>query len=105
MVLVVDDDENDRFFIGRAFARAGLKHPIRSLSSGLDCLRYLKGEPPYNDRTKFPLPALVVLDVNMPGMDGLDVLRWIRHQIKFERLCVVMVSGAYNADRVTVATQ
>jgi len=93
-MLVVDDDQNDVTLVKRAFDRAGLRNPIQTVTSGTEALAYLQGDHPYSDRTQYPLPALLFLDIKMPPPDGFDVLRWIRHQNQFAKLCVVMLTGS-----------
>ena len=105
LILVVDDDQNDLLLAKRTIERAGLKYPLKDLSSGRECLDYLNGKPPYSDRDKYPLPALVLLDIKMPGMDGFDVLRWIRHQPRFAKLCVVTLTGADEIAKANLAYQ
>jgi CheY-like chemotaxis protein len=105
LILVVDDDQNDILLAKRAFERAGLKYPIKTLSSGIESLDYLNGAPPYSDRDKYPLPALLLLDIKMPGMDGFDVMRWIRHQPRFAKLRVVMLTGVDEIAKANLAYQ
>ena len=86
----------------RAFQRAGVTRRIQTVTSGAQAVAYLQGTQPYGDRQKYPLPILVLLDIKMPGMDGFDVLRWIRRQWEFFELCVVMLTAS---DRIRDATQ
>jgi CheY-like chemotaxis protein len=93
-VLVVDDDENDVSLISRAFERGGLQNELQVAKGGAFAMAYLKGEPPYHDPKKHPRPALVLLDINMPGVDGFEVLKWIRGQPSLVHLPVVMLTAA-----------
>jgi CheY-like chemotaxis protein len=68
----------------------------------MHALAYLQGTHPYDDRGEYPLPALVLLDIKMPGMDGFDVLKWIRRQPEFFDLCVVMLT---NSDHIRDANE
>ncbi len=91
---MVEDNPDDVMLIRRAFERAGVRHPIHRVPSGQEALAYFKGDSPYWDRVTYPLPALVLLDIKMNGTDGFEVLRWIRRQPDFSRLCVVMLTSS-----------
>jgi CheY-like chemotaxis protein len=94
VILLVDDQEPDVVLIKRALKKSGLDHPIVSVPGGLEALAYLNGDPPYQDRTRYPLPLLVLLDVRMPLMDGFEVLAWIRHNPVLAALPVIMLTGS-----------
>jgi CheY-like chemotaxis protein len=102
-VLIVDDDENDILLVQRAFERAGLQNPIHIVKGGFSALAYLNGDSPYHDRSKYPLPALVLLDINMPGMDGFEVLKRIRQQKSLAHVAVVMLTSVEEIRIVTRA--
>jgi CheY-like chemotaxis protein len=93
-ILLVEDQENDTILIKLALARAGLKQKVVGVASGLEAMAYLSGDPPFQDRSRYPEPAMVLLDIRMPAVDGFEVLRWIRHQAKFNDLPVVMLTGS-----------
>jgi DNA-binding response OmpR family regulator len=78
----------------RALKRAGLKLPIISVPGGREAMAYLSGDPPYADRNRYPLPSILLLDIKMPPIDGFEVLRWLRHNSKFERIPVVILTGS-----------
>jgi CheY-like chemotaxis protein len=105
LILLVDDSQDDVVLIRRAFERAGLPHHIQSVLSGIEAIAYLSGDPPYRDRFKYPIPALVLLDIKMPATDGFAVLRWIRQQKQFARLCVVMLTSSDEIRDVNQAYQ
>ena len=92
--MVVEDDENDILLIKRTFERVGLSQWIHIAREGSAAMAYLNGEPPYDNREKFPFPALVLLDIKMPGIDGFEVLKWIRNQPSLAELCVVMLTSS-----------
>ena len=93
-ILLVENNQDDILLILRAFQRAGVTRRIQPVTSGIDAVDYLQGKPPYGDREKYPLPAMVLLDIKMPGMDGFEVLAWIRQQWEFFELCVVMLTSS-----------
>ena len=94
-VLLVDDEEKDVLLTRLALERAGLELSVYSVPGGLEAIAYLNGDPPYQDRFRYPLPALVLLDIQMPRMDGFEVLRWVRKQPNFANLPVVMLTGSH----------
>lgn len=94
-VLYVEDEEADVFFVKRAFAHLNVSNPLRVVRSGRDALDYLAGNGHYSDRQRYPLPSLVLLDLKLPGMQGMDVLEWIRQQPQFQSLAVVVFSASH----------
>lgn len=99
-ILVVEDDDNDIFLVQRACQRSGLPHTLHVAKSGLEAVAYLDGNGKYADRDVHPLPQVVFLDVNMPQMDGLAVLTWIRSQPRFVDLPVIMLTSTIDASDV-----
>src|SRR4029077_20868417 len=66
---------------------------------------YLSGEGKYANRAAYALPSVVLLDLNMPGIDGFEVLRWIRQQPGIKDLRVVVLSGSDAMRDVNLAYQ
>jgi CheY-like chemotaxis protein len=93
-ILLVEDDENDVLLIKRVFEQASPDWAMLRVAGGVQAMAYLNGDPPYNDRTRYPLPTMVLLDIRMPGTDGFEVLRWIRHHREFGNLPVVMLTAS-----------
>jgi CheY-like chemotaxis protein len=95
-VLLADDDSTDQFFIKQALERSSLFGQITQVYDGAEVINYLKGEGQFTDRKKFPLPTLLLLDLQMPRVDGFDVLRWLRGR-NFPGLRVVVLTFAEHA--------
>lgn len=93
-VLYVEDDSNDIYFVGWGFETAGLTNPIHVVTDGEQAIDYLAGNGPYADRAQYPVPALVLLDLNLPMLSGIEVLRWIRQQSQYQSLPVVIFSAS-----------
>jgi CheY-like chemotaxis protein len=81
------------FFLEHAMRKMGLANPIQVASDGQQAIDYLKGAGKFADREKFPLPCLVLLDLKLPHVMGLDVLKWIRQQ-PGEALVVIMLTAS-----------
>jgi CheY-like chemotaxis protein len=77
-ILIVDDDENDIFFVKRAFTEIDVHCTFHMLKNGQEVVDYLSGEGDFANRTKYPLPMMILMDLNMPIMDGFEVLAWLR---------------------------
>jgi CheY-like chemotaxis protein len=93
-ILVVEDNENDVTLIRRTLANACLPNPQHFVESGEEAINYLVGAGPYSDRTNYPLPALLLLDLKLPGKDGFEVLQWIRGHRNFANLRVVVLTSS-----------
>lgn len=93
-ILLVEDDENDVFFFKRAVEKAGITHPLLVVRDGQDAVHYLGGTGDYSDRTIYPAPRLVVLDLNLPVKHGLQVLEWIRSQPATNNVIVLVLTSS-----------
>jgi CheY-like chemotaxis protein len=91
-ILQVEDDENDIFFLKRAFKDAGINNPVQAVSDGQMAIDYLAGTGEFADRERYPLPGLVLLDLRVPKRNGLEVLAWLRSQPQFRSLVVIVFS-------------
>jgi len=96
-ILLVEDDPRDVELIRRAFKQARMANPIKVVNDGADARDYLSGAGVYADRTQYPVPFLVLLDLNLPRVSGLDVLEWIRKQAGLEELRVVILTSSRDA--------
>ncbi len=93
-VLLVEDNEDDVFFMKMACQRTGIPHALQVVEDGDAALDYLSGNGPYGDRSKYPLPDLIFLDIKIPKRSGHEVLEWIRSQAKLKHLPVVMITSS-----------
>jgi CheY-like chemotaxis protein len=96
---MVDDSEDDVFFVQRAFEKTGLGDGFESVSNGGEAIAYLCGDGKYSDRKEYPFPKLILLDLKMPGVDGFGVLEWLRgHEVCKIVPTVVFSSSAIEED-------
>jgi len=92
--MIVEDREDDIFLMRRAFDKAFLTNPVQVVRSGEEAVAYLSGEGKYANRAEYPLPVLILLDLKMPGMDGFEVLTWIRQRDGIRGLPVVVLTSS-----------
>jgi CheY-like chemotaxis protein len=96
VILVVNDDKKDAQAMGIGFQAAGFDNPVQAVYSGKEAIQYLKGQGAYTDRGEFPLPHIVLLDSEMPGMSGWELLEWIRQHDKFKTVPVILFGDTNN---------
>jgi len=78
----------------RALQDAAIPNPVIIAEDGLKAVDYLSGAGQFSDRTAFPLPALLFLDLKMPGKTGLDVLAWLRQQEALRSIVVIILTSS-----------
>lgn len=101
-ILLVEDNPDDLMLLQRAFAKARIDVALHSVDNGDTAVAYLSGDGLYNDRTRYPLPAMVLLDLKLPRRSGLEVLAWLR-QSKLRRLPVVVLTSSRDAGDINRA--
>jgi CheY-like chemotaxis protein len=97
-ILQVEDDPNDAFLLQHAMKRIGMTHPVQVASDGQEAIDYVRGVGKYADREKFPMPCLVLLDLKLPYVMGLDVLKCIRKQLGAALPVIILTASAENSD-------
>jgi CheY-like chemotaxis protein len=93
-ILLADDDPNDILIIRRSLEAAGVSNPLKVVRDGVEAVNYLAGKGAYTDRQQYPLPALMLLDLKMPRLDGFDVLTWWRENGQRNKFPIVVLSGS-----------
>ena len=92
VILLADDDEGDQNLTRRAFAKGKFKNDLRIVSDGAEALDYLLRRGKYEDPETSPRPHLLLLDLNMPKIDGRQVLEKIRAHPDLKRLPVIVLT-------------
>jgi len=99
-VLIVEDNVADAKIALRAFKNAKIKNNVIVVNDGLECLKYLKREEPYQDKTQYPWPNLILLDISMPKVDGFAVLKELKKDLVFDIVPVIVLSGSKHREDV-----
>ncbi|MCU0787603.1 MAG: response regulator [Verrucomicrobia bacterium] len=90
VIMMADDDADDRLLVQEALAEAGVSHDLRFAEDGRALLEYLKHPSTLAGDEDAPRPELILLDLNMPLKDGREVLRDIRSDSSLRRIPVVV---------------
>ncbi len=91
-ILMADDDEDDCSLTRDALESSKLLNDLRFVHDGEELLRYLRREEEYSDPASSPEPGLVLLDLNMPRMDGREALAEIKSDKNLRRIPVVVLT-------------
>ena len=102
-ILLVEDSEDDLRLMRHAFEEVKCKHPLQEVRNGEEAMAYLKGDGPYSDRTRFPLPIIMLLDLNLPKKNGFEVLTWVRTQPGLKRLAIFILTASMRSEDVECA--
>lgn len=87
-ILLVEDNPSDAILTQRTFKKQGIRNEVRHAKDGAEALEILHGDP------DAPLPFLVLLDLKLPRVDGLEVLQRIRAHPRTEYLPVVVLTSS-----------
>ena len=88
-ILLVEDNPDDVLITKRAFSKGKIKNKLYIVNNGIEALKFLNREEGYED---VPIPSLIMLDINMPMMNGFEVLREIKKQEKLRRIPIIMLT-------------
>jgi len=98
-ILVAENDEDDLFFLERVLKRAGIAS-LYHVSNGEEARSYLEGAGRYRNRTTYPFPDILLLDLKLPVVSGHEILEWLPTQTLESRPKVYVLSSSnLNVDR------
>jgi len=91
-ILVCEDTPDDCEIFSDSLKRGRIANPVFFVENGEEALAYLRGEGDFSERAKHPLPGLIFMDINMPKLNGLEVLAAIRESEALQTIPVVMLT-------------
>lgn len=92
VILMADDDADDRLLAREAMHESRVLNELYFVEDGVQLLRYLRGDDEFSDRQAYPMPGLILLDLNMPKMDGREALAQIKADSGLRRIPVVILT-------------
>jgi CheY-like chemotaxis protein len=94
IILLIEDNRMDVELTLNAFKTHLLSNPVRVIRNGENAIDYLIGNDPYGDRAQYPLPDLILLDLKLPGLGGVDVLRTVKNRPKLKRIPIIILTSS-----------
>lgn len=92
VVLLADDDEDDRFLIKEAFLENKIENTLQHVSDGEELMDYLKNRGKFAEKFYYPRPDLILLDLNMPRKDGREALKEIKNDPELKSIPVIVLT-------------
>jgi CheY-like chemotaxis protein len=102
-MLLFEDDDNDAFLLQRALKKANINNPVRRVTDGQEGIDYLAGVGQYADRSKFPFPRVVLLDLKMPRKGGMEVLEWMKSHPDFKVIPTIIFTASKEQQDVAMS--
>ncbi|MBI3135732.1 MAG: response regulator [Bacteroidetes bacterium] len=91
-ILIADDDAEDRMIIIDALKESHLKNNVQCVENGEELLDYLRNKGAFSDEKKYPLPGIILLDLNMPKKDGREALKEIKEDKNLRSIPVIVLT-------------
>lgn len=101
-VLIVENDKIQAS-MARHVLMERVRNRVHSVGTVADLIAYLNGVAYYHDRAEYPLPGVIVLNLDLPGVDGFDALAWLRANAKFHRIHIIVTSEPAKVESLNAA--
>jgi CheY-like chemotaxis protein len=93
VILVAEDNDDDFVLLRCAFESAGFRHKLIGVADGVEAINFLYAEEPFTNRSTYPFPDLLLLDLQLPVMDGFELLAALKGRPQFRCLPIVVLSS------------
>ena len=102
-VLIIEDEEAHAELTKRAIRKAGRATRIDVVGDGEQALEYLFNQGAYSDHEEYPPPSLILLDLKLPGIDGIEVLKRIKEDVRLKKIPVIMLTTSQREEDITAS--
>ncbi|NVM20386.1 MAG: response regulator [Desulfobacterales bacterium] len=102
-ILLVEDEEAHAELTKRAIRKAGNANRVDVVADGEQALDYLLNRGKYADKTKYPIPGLILLDIKLPGIDGIEVLKEVKEHPILKKVPVIMLTTSQRNEDVAAS--
>jgi len=99
-ILIVEDRPEDSEWLLKQLRKVCVSNPCQVVTSGNEALKYIDGQAEYADRTRYPFPKILLIDLRMPGMSGFELLGEIRRRRECKEILRIAVSGLDDLDDI-----
>lgn len=93
LILLAEDDEDFTVLLETALEEGQIFSRMQTVTDGGEALDYLNAKGAYQDRSRYPLPTLLMMDLRLPRLNGFELLRWVRSRHRFDDIPVVVLTG------------
>lgn len=94
-ILLVEDDAADAALVRRAVKKLTFNARVVHVNDAEAAVSYLEGQSPYDNRSEYPVPLVILLDIKLPGLSGFELIEWLRRQAApLKRIAVVMLTSS-----------
>lgn len=92
-ILIVEDNADDFVLARHEIRKLKITNPVQRIPDPRELINYISGSGPYGDRSEFPIPAVILLDLRLPGTNGLEIQAALRSNLRFRDVPIIAISS------------
>src|SRR5688572_21061606 len=103
VILLIENDKDFIYLLEQAFRKAEIRNPLKIARYGNEAILYMRGVGIYSDRSNYPLPAIIIIDLTNPDGSSMALLGWIRDHAEFAKVPILVLAAAHQEQEVQQA--